>query len=335
MPCYLFQLGHQPQISTAEIQAVLSLEHPSTHIIEHQTNKYLFVDSKKELNAENLINKLGGTIKISSQFTVQSSELKKNIVNYLNKNQSTGKIEFSLTGGDKNLPLTIKKELKMLDRSVRYIEPKNTATILHNKLVEKKTDLTIINKDIFVTLAIQPFTEFSERDYGRPGIDDKSGMLPPKLARIMVNLSQATKDEIILDPFCGSGTVLTEALTMGYNNLIGSDISEKAIQDTEKNIQWLIANYHLSAITYHLNVADATKISANLQPVSVDTIITEPYLGNPLHGNESKVYIQKQTEELNKTNMYGTPTIFINGKAFVGPKPYRVYRSAINKYIFF
>ena len=27
--------------------------------------------------------------------------------------------------------------------------------------------------------------------------------------------------------------------------------------------------------------------------------------------------------------------IFINDKAFVGPKPYRVYRSAINKYIFF
>lgn len=50
---------------------------------------------------------------------------------------------------------------------------------------------------------------------------------------------------------------------------------------------------------------------------------------------ETKSIVENQIKELNKTNIYGTPTIFINGKAFVGPKPYRVYRSAINKYIFF
>ena len=50
---------------------------------------------------------------------------------------------------------------------------------------------------------------------------------------------------------------------------------------------------------------------------------------------ETKTAVQDQTTELKKTNLYGTPTIFINGKAFVGPKPYRVYRSAINKFIFF
>ncbi|MFA6571878.1 MAG: thioredoxin domain-containing protein, partial [Bacteroidota bacterium] len=50
---------------------------------------------------------------------------------------------------------------------------------------------------------------------------------------------------------------------------------------------------------------------------------------------KTKNAVQSQVEELNKTNIYGTPTIFINSKAFVGPKPYRVYRSAINKFIFF
>lgn len=50
---------------------------------------------------------------------------------------------------------------------------------------------------------------------------------------------------------------------------------------------------------------------------------------------ETKTMMDNQIKELNKTNLYGTPTIFINGKAFVGPKPYRVYRSAINKFIFF
>jgi protein-disulfide isomerase len=50
---------------------------------------------------------------------------------------------------------------------------------------------------------------------------------------------------------------------------------------------------------------------------------------------ETKILMDNEIKELDKTNMYGTPTIFINGKAFVGPKPYRVYRSAINKFIFF
>jgi len=49
----------------------------------------------------------------------------------------------------------------------------------------------------------------------------------------------------------------------------------------------------------------------------------------------TKSVVENQINELNKTNIYGTPTIFINGKPFVGPKPYRVYRSAINKFIFF
>lgn len=35
--------------------------------------------------------------------------------------------------------------------------------------------------------------------------------------------------------------------------------------------------------------------------------------------------VQKQLNEIQKTKFYGTPTIFIDGRALVGPKPYRVY----------
>ncbi|KKR43678.1 MAG: Protein-disulfide isomerase-like protein [Parcubacteria group bacterium GW2011_GWF1_40_6] len=53
------------------------------------------------------------------------------------------------------------------------------------------------------------------------------------------------------------------------------------------------------------------------------------------NSTETKNMMDMEIAELNKTNLYGTPTIFINGKSFVGPKPYRVYNSAINKFIFF
>ncbi|MDD5721152.1 MAG: thioredoxin domain-containing protein [Candidatus Pacebacteria bacterium] len=50
---------------------------------------------------------------------------------------------------------------------------------------------------------------------------------------------------------------------------------------------------------------------------------------------ETKTAVENEIKELNKTGLYGTPTIFINGKAFVGPKPYRVYAVPLNKFIFF
>ena len=66
---------------------------------------------------------------------------------------------------------------------------------------------------------------------------------------------------------------------------------------------------------------------------SFDFDVTE--VNKCINSSETKTSVENQVKELNKTNIYGTPTIFINGKAFVGPKPYRVYRSALNKYIFF
>lgn len=298
---YFFQLGHQPQLSTAELEAVLSSFIQTENFTFKQSgNEYLIVETKTELDTTELINKLGGTVKIGQKIKTPDTELQKTIIDYLDKNQTTGKIEFSLNGGDKRLPLELKKQLKNLGRSVRYIEPKNTATILHNKLVDKKTDLTIIDNKIYYTTAIQPFAEMAERDYGRPGSDDKSGMLPPKLSKMMINLSGATNEQTILDPFCGSGTVLTEAATMGYLNLTGSDISEKAVEDTKKNLDWLISNYNLKSITYNLINTDVVKLSEHLENNSINAIITEPYLGNPLHGNESESYIKKQTEELKK-----------------------------------
>ena len=42
--------------------------------------------------------------------------------------------------------------------------------------------------------------------------------------------------------------------------------------------------------------------------------------------NKTTELSQKQFDEIKKTGVYGTPTVFINGEAVVGPKPFRVYR---------
>jgi len=47
------------------------------------------------------------------------------------------------------------------------------------------------------------------------------------------------------------------------------------------------------------------------------------------NSNESISLFEEQLIELGSVGVYGTPTIFINGEVFVGPKPYRVYKRAL------
>ena len=92
---------------------------------------------------------------------------------------------------------------------------------------------------------------------------------------------------------------------------------------------WDFNNYLFSTDkNYVLDKANLDKILANF---NFDVKKVEKCANSA----ETKTAVENQIKELNKTNIYGTPTIFINSKAFVGPKPYRVYRSAINKFIFF
>ncbi len=142
---------------------------------------------------------------------------------------------------------------------MRYVENKEEAlssvTVAKNGLTNRGREFLISplfkegagggqRYSLAKTEAVQPFEQFSARDFGRPGRDDLSGMLPPKLAMIMINLAQTSLNSILLDPFCGSGTILSEALLLGYKNLIGSDISEKAVEDTKINIDWIAKEFN-------------------------------------------------------------------------------------------
>ncbi len=298
---YLFELGRQPEISRAEIESVFaSLEIEIQE--KKQENSLFFVQTTKPLDTQMFMERLGGTIKISQEVKTIQNQIE-DIASYLEQIKSVGKIEFSLHGNDgKNIALDVKKYLKAQGRSVRYIEPKNTATILHNNLVEHKTDLTIKNKILFATQAIQPIEEWGERDFERPGRDSKSGMIPPKLARILLNLSQIdTKNKAtLLDPFCGSGTILCEAYLLKVPHILGSDASQKAVNDSKKNIEW-IQNLNPAegkTSTVKIFVSDATRVANTIEKESIDAIVSEPYLGKPMNGRETKFTLLQQAKEL-------------------------------------
>src|SRR3989338_5165651 len=153
------------------------------------------------------------------------------------------------------------------------------------------------------TLAVQEFEEASIRDFGRPARSMRVGMLPIQLAKILINLARAPRTATLLDPFCGLGTILTEATLMGYKNLIGSYIDPHMIDATRRNLEWLrqfpplkvrpaspakrgeggeegLRDAHnLPQPSLTLREGAVEELSKHLTPRSVDAIITEPYMG--------------------------------------------------------
>jgi len=284
MNSYFFILGRNTTISISEIESVLE-----KNIASRIMGKgFYIIESKDELDLNELQQTLGGTIKIGE--IVLESE--KEITNYLKKNAGDKKLRFgiNLYGCDLK-PMQIKKQLKDAGISSRLVESKEktlSSVITQKEILNKDgIELNCFKTDnkIFIgrTRTCQPFEEFSYRDWQRPAKDQASGMLPPKIAKIMINLAQADRNELLLDPFCGSGTILMEAALMGHNILIGSDISEKAVTDTKKNFEWLDEQgLTKNKIDLKLFQTDIKELDKYIEQNSIQTIVAEPFLGPPL-----------------------------------------------------
>ena len=292
---YAFILGTHPGWSVAELLAVLG---------EKETfweSERIFVKKDIEINAEQLMLNLGGVLKIAEielelAINTPMADLAKQLSQLLIKkaNRGEGKLVFGLSDQGvgshiqvEKLGLTIKKELKSAEISSRLVTSRekelSSVVVGQNKLLSKGAELILYRHEqnlvVARTLAIQPYKELSRRDFGRPVRDDHSGMLPPKLAQMMINFAgQMSTDGQLLDPFCGSGTVINEAMLMGYTNLMGTDLSEKAIKDSRVNAEWLRELYDLETRA-KFHIKNATRLDKFLKPKTVDSIIAEPYLG--------------------------------------------------------
>lgn len=319
---YLFVLGREPALSLAEIFFVLGREGKEFDLKFYQSGVAV-IKTKEKLDVVFLMAELGGTIKIAESEekshvgilfpVVKDSVLK--ILRDLSK-ISGRKLFFGLSGYGhwqkkdlEKIGLSVKNDLAQDGIVSRLVVSRDTAlssvVVKTNKLLsERGADLILaLEKDGFWigrTLAVQPFAEFGERDFGRPGRDAQSGMLPPKLAKIMLNLSGAKKAETILDPFCGSGTIATEAGVMGFQRILANDLSPQAVIDTEKNWQWLIQGHNPPTGSLIARNADATKLSSVYGLRTVDSIVTEPFLGPLLGGRENVARKQKILNELSE-----------------------------------
>lgn len=307
MKRWLFVLGRQPAIGLAELLSVLTLEH-----VQHTSSlidSHVFMvetDDTKDLAL--LLPRLGGTIKVGVVDAIQPSMrdsratlrelLKSDAVIRDYARAESGRWTFGLSvytrGTDPTLArsvhdfgLDLKRYLKSRKRSARFVEPRGKSLALSSVVVRGNGLLKQGGTEVLLiltptqayrahTVAVQDFASYSERDYGRPERNPKAGSLPPKLAQIMLNLAGLKKNELVVDPFCGIGTVLQEALLMGYRAQ-GSDSDTDQVNRARANLKWLAERYK----TVEGRVSIATAESLIARTGSIDAIVTEGVLGPP------------------------------------------------------
>jgi tRNA (guanine6-N2)-methyltransferase len=108
-------------------------------------------------------------------------------------------------------------------------------------------------------------TSSEDRQHGGREVE-RGAALRPNVAAAMVRLAGIDADDVILDPMCGTGTILLERAVAGrYRLLLGGDLSQEAINAT-------LANFGPRHRPRELAVWDATKLP--LADASVNKVVT-------------------------------------------------------------
>lgn len=273
------------------------------------------------IDGPELMSRLGGTIKIGrvSESPVEPGPLAAYIGSLMRQRPVFGLSQYSLGRPLSKkaasaafremvrLGMETKRHLKEGGVPSRFVRPAqglslNSAAVFKNRLLQDGAELVVLQGErpqLGITEAIQPFEQFAEMDYGRPARDTKQGMLPPKLARIMLNLAHVTKDTVVWDPFCGSGTVLTEAMRLGVHRGYGSDLKPQAVDDSRENLAWMTHRYpELGTGKFTVAAGDAREPGADIKKNGIDRIVAESYLGPPRDGRESRGALERHLNEI-------------------------------------
>ncbi len=308
---YIAILGRQPELGIAELERVFGGQ--AIKLTSQQT---------ATINSDNFdIQRFGGVPKAGKViFELPRGDwhqISQKVVQYYTNEWSSfeGKITLGFSAYDINVNarevqktgIILKQKLKKFGVSLRLIpnnEPSlNTATSHHNKLglSANKIELLIVaghDGKIIVaeSTGAQNITAYARRDQERPKRDAFVGMLPPKLAQIMLNLAVGNSSEKlrILDPFCGTGVILQEAVLMGYA-AYGTDLSEKMVSYSHDNLDWLAQGYH-AKFDYKLSAGDAMTAKWQ-QPISA--VVCEAYLGQPFSAPPSPAKLDEVVKNCN------------------------------------
>jgi tRNA (guanine10-N2)-dimethyltransferase len=262
--------GEHPTLPAAELKAILKAESYRYRILEKLTQVLRLEADASSVEA----------IRFRSALTrICCKEIfncDANLPEILNKVRSAS-LEESIGGGE---------TFVVRVRRVKRFAPKLSGVELERKLGEEilekvnkiKVNLTNPQKTFFGVLtdkkfifglktAEVPTKPFSERSPQKRPVFHPTAM-HAKLARTLVNLAQPKNGDLVLDPFCGTGGILTEAGLLGCR-VLGFDAKPHMLRGGLQNL------LHYGIEPEGMVVADARH-----PPVfRVDCIVTDPPYG--------------------------------------------------------
>jgi tRNA G10 N-methylase Trm11 len=200
---------------------------------------------------------------------------------------------------------TIKDELAGLGKKANFMgyssERKQAqlshVEVLKKNLVENHAEvLFCIGKTetwISTTIAVHNPFEFQKRDVYKPN-QRVIFAIPPRLARIMINLSACTEEKTLLDlsavgDFAGS--------TPGETDIVDMDVN-LVRENNEENLEWLTREYELGNADFRVLLGEVGRMAEKVGLESVDSIVSEPDLGPALREIPTGPYAQKIIEKL-------------------------------------
>ena len=318
----LFILGRQPALGLAELEslygaAVIRSIEASAALLDVEPDQVDF-------------DRLGGSMKLCKVLTTIDSTNWGDIETYLLQSSPKhaahmpeGKMQLGISAyGIRVTPqrilatgLSLKKVIKATGRSVRLVPNKelalNSASVMHNNLTGPTGWELVFVRDgartiVAQTLLVQDIDSYTARDRDRPKRDARVGMLPPKLAQIIINLTNPTPGGTVLDPFCGTGVLLQETLLMGYS-VYGSDLEPRMIEYSQANLEWLLSRQpwlakninELGSRHFTLEIQDATSFQTSPSEHDVEAVATETYLGRPFTTLPSPEVLNQTASECN------------------------------------
>ncbi len=267
---YLFVLGRDHVLSVAELFSYFKRKHIK-HELKYKDSAVALFLLEKLPN----INELGGTVKIAKKVDLKSIVPEKN------------KVLFSFTSVDKkDILLEEVKDFFKSEKVKAMQKYAQTINIPPSKSGMLDYEFLQFRKRLFQVVSVSNPKGYKERDENRPAFDAMK-VISIRLAKILINLAEA--EEEIVDPFCGTGTILQEAVLLGYKG-IGID---RNIVEAKRNISWLGEH---AAQKVRLIEGDARNISALIK--RGEAVVTEPYLGPYLRKLPSQGEAKKIIAEL-------------------------------------
>jgi tRNA G10 N-methylase Trm11 len=283
---YFFILGRNPQLSVAEVFSYLKRTENKIRDSKIKGNS-LLVELENSLDGD-AIDFLGGVISIgivlaSGNFREIVNNLKKQELYFGYKNNINYVIWDFVEDELNEIRAYLKKRFKSekLRASEKKLREKmglqsgEKADWLGSKNVDEEYFVfgDASGENYFGRIVQKTnYSKIEKRDMEKP-VRREELAISPRMAKIMINLSEVKENEKLLDVFCGIGVILEEALLQELK-IIGIDKDEKAIKGSEENLNWFGFNKE----SYELINGDSSRVRIG----KVDVLVSEPDLGETL-----------------------------------------------------